>query len=441
MTVIFAEADAIIDELQWRGLFFACTDEKRLRELLRESKKPLTVYCGFDPTATSLHVGSLVPLLTLARLQRGGLRVIALAGGATGLVGDPSGKRAERTLLTEEIVRKNVEGVAGQLRRLLDFESEENPAILVNNLDWTAPMSVIEFLRDIGKHFSVNMMMQKDAIKDRLNDPDKGISYTEFSYMLLQSLDFLHLHRTQECVLQIGGSDQWGNIVTGVDLIRRVNGAETFGLTVPLLTKADGTKFGKSEGGENIWLDPEMTSPYQFYQFWIRADDRDVPKFLKLFTFLDRQTIGELERSTELEPEKRLAQQHLAFEVTRLVHGTRAAESAVKASHVLFGGDPTDLGEDDWRMLEREIPTTLVSAEELANGIELADLLLRAGAAPSKGQARKDIKAGGVYANNERIADEKASITSARVLGERHILLRKGKKNYYLVIVEAPNEA
>jgi tyrosyl-tRNA synthetase len=434
-----ARMEAALDDLRWRGLIDQVTQENELRAAIRAAgDQPLTVYAGFDPTASSLHIGNLMPLLTLRRLQLGGWRVIAVAGGATGMIGDPSGKKSERSLLDEETLRANVAAVEKQLAHYFhtDGRADLEPMMLVDNYDWFRQIGYIQFLRDVGKNFSVNMMIQKESVKARLEAREQGISYTEFSYMLLQSYDFLHLHREYGCMLQIGGSDQFGNITTGIDLISRsTEGGRAFGMTVPLLLNAAGEKFGKSEGG-NVWVDPTLTSPYRLYQFYVRQDDAEVARLLRFYTFLDQKTIEELEHSLAHEPEKRLAQRRLAWEVTALLHGGDAAGSAVRASKVLFGGDVTELASDDWRALSNEIPTTTLDAADLDEGtMGILDLLAKTGLCPSKGQARKDLKAGGVYLNNERLTDEAARIGPGEASDGNHLLLRKGKANYHLVII------
>src|SRR5690348_6161897 len=322
---------SILEELEWRGLIADCTDRA---ELAKRSAAPLTLYCGFDPTADSLHVGNLVPLLGLRRFQLLGHHPIAVAGGATGSIGDPSGKTQERQLLTKEVLDHNIAHVKEQLKRLLDFETKNNPARLVDNASWTAPVSYLEFLRDIGKHFSVNMMVNKESVRARMEDREAGISYTEFSYMLLQAFDFYELRRQFNCELQIGGSDQWGNITAGIDLARKKLAAHVFGLTLPLITKADGSKFGKTVAGA-VWLDPQKTSVYRFYQFWIRTDDRDVIKMIKYFTFLKREEIENLERQHNEKPEGRVAHKALAKAVTDLIHGPQATAEAIRGSEIL----------------------------------------------------------------------------------------------------------
>ncbi len=421
----------IFEDLQWRGLVSDCTDTEALRQRLAAGA--VTLYCGFDPTADSLHVGSLVPLITLRRFQDAGHIPIAVAGGATGSIGDPSGKTAERQLLTKENIAANVAGVRPQLARLLDFTASPNTARLVDNADWTDGISFIGFLRDIGKHFTVNQMVAKESVRARMEDREVGISYTEFSYMLLQAFDFYVLCRDQGCDLQIGGSDQWGNITAGIDLIRKKLGKPAFGLTLPLITKADGTKFGKTESG-TVWLDPRRTSVYRFYQFWVNADDRDVIRHLKFFTFLGREEIEALEARHAADPGARVAHKALAKAVTDLLHGEAATLEAVRASEILFGGGLDGIGEGTFGDIVGEVPTKDIEAAKLAGpGLSLVELFVHAGLAPSKGQARKDLEGGGLYLNNIRVTDVAGSASSADLLFGKHLLLRKGKRNYVVV--------
>ena len=360
------------------------------------AKGPITLYCGFDPTADSLHVGSLVPLLALRRFQQFGHHPIAVAGGATGSIGDPSGKTAERQLLSHEQLKANIEGVQVQLGSFMDFEGVENAAKLVDNAYWTAPLSFLDVLRDIGKHFKVNAMVSKESIRARMEDREVGISYTEFSYMVLQALDFHYLCEKHDCELQIGGSDQWGNITAGIDLIHRKQNKQSYGLTLPLITNADGTKFGKTESGA-VWLDVNRTSIYQFYQFWVRVDDRDVVRYLNYFTFLNRDVVEELAKQLEAEPHARIAHKALAKEVTALVHGEPAAEEAIRASEILFGGDLDGITESTFREVAGEVPTCEVATDRFGGeGLWLPELLHESGLAQSRGQARKDVKGGGV---------------------------------------------
>ncbi|MBI1176432.1 tyrosine--tRNA ligase [bacterium] len=424
---------SILDELQWRGLHADCTDLAGLTARLNEGG--ITLYCGFDPTADSLHVGHLVPLLALARFQRFGHHPIAVAGGATGSIGDPSGKSAERSLLTKEQIAANVAAVRPQLERFLDFKAATNPARLVDNADWTAGVSYLDFLRDVGKHFTVNVMVAKESVRARMEDREVGISYTEFSYMLLQAFDFQQLHEAHNCQLQIGGSDQWGNITMGIDLVRKKGGGHAFGLTLPLITKADGTKFGKTEAGA-IWLDPKKTSVYRFYQFWINTDDRDVIRYLKYFTFLDRAEIEALENAHTTNPGAREAHRALAQAATELIHGADAAQEAQRASAILFGGGLDGIRESTFNEIVGEVPTKEMSAERLSGeGIPLVDLLTESGLCSSKGQARKDIQGGGIYLNNERESDFQRHVTSQSLLFGRHLLLRKGRRNYTVITV------
>jgi len=421
----------ILEELQWRGLFADCTDTVELGKRLAAS--PITLYCGFDPTADSLHVGHLVPLLALRRFQNDGHHPIAVAGGATGSIGDPSGKSAERSLLTKEQIKANVEAVRPQLARFLDFDRAGNPARLVDNADWTANVSYLDFLREIGKHFSVNQMVAKESVRARMEDREVGISYTEFSYMLLQAFDFMVLARDHGCVLQIGGSDQWGNITAGMDLIRKKLQRHSFGLTLPLITKADGTKFGKTEGG-SVWLDPKKTSVYRFYQFWINAADADVIRYLKFFTFLPQEEISALEAQHAENPGARTAHRALAKAVTDLIHGEAATHEAVRASEILFGGKLEGVSESTFNEIVGEVPTKDIEKARLDGaGLPLVELLVHAGLCPSKGQARKDVEGGGVNVNNVRESNAQRAVTSQDLLFGKHVLLRKGKKNYVVI--------
>lgn len=421
----------IYDELEWRGLVADCTDKEELTKRLATG--PVTLYCGFDPTADSLHVGNLVPLLALRRFQLQGHRPIAVAGGATGSIGDPSGKTQERQLLTKATLDGNIAKVKEQLRRLLDFDTTVNPARLVDNAEWTAPVSFLEFLRDIGKHFSVNMMVAKESVRARMEDRETGISYTEFSYMLLQAFDFYVLRRDLNCELQIGGSDQWGNITAGSDLCRKKLGAHVFGLTLPLITNADGSKFGKTVAGA-VWLSAERTSVYRFYQFWIRADDRDVIRYLKYFTFLSREEIAALEEKHTANPGGREAHRALAKAATDLVHGPAATTEAIRASEILFGGGLEGVSESTFAEIVGEAPSKDLEAARLAEpGLPLLEVLVHAGLCASKGQARKDVEGGGIYVNNVRAAELHRNITLTDFLFGKHLLLRKGKRNYVVV--------
>jgi tyrosyl-tRNA synthetase len=412
----------LLDDLKWRGLIAQTTDEKALREAL---KKPITLYVGFDPTAPSIHVGNLVVLFVLRRFQLAGHNPLPLVGGATGLVGDPSGKNEERTLNTTDVVAQWVDRIKKQLSKFMDFDSKTNPAVMVNNLDWTAPMSAIEFLRDIGKHFSVNQMLNKDAVSARLEKD--GISYTEFSYQVLQSMDYLELYRRHNCTLQIGGSDQWGNITAGLDLIRRVESGSAHALTVPLLTKADGTKFGKTAGG-SVWLDPEMTSPYAFFQYWLNSDDKDVINFLKVFSFKSRAEIEALEKSHNENPGAREAHRELARELTSLVHSPEIAQRVEDAARALFGqGDLTELDEATLAGALSELPRVQVkNGEEIPTWV---DLLAATGVVDSKSAARRIVKEGGAYLNNEKVAAEDFRLEKSDFLCGKYAVLRKGKRD------------
>ena len=419
---------SILEELKWRGLIADCTDAA---ELEKKIAAPVTLYCGFDPTADSLHVGNLVPLLALRRFQLLGHHPIAVAGGATGSIGDPSGKTAERQLLTKEILDRNIASVKVQLAKLLDFETKQNPARLVDNASWMAGISFLDFLRDIGKHFSVNQMVAKESIRARMEDREAGISYTEFSYMLLQAFDFFVQCRDYDCQLQIGGSDQWGNITAGIDLTRKKLGRAVYGLTLPLITNPDGSKFGKTVAGA-VWLDAAKTSVYKFYQLWIRVDDRNVIPYLKYFTFLGRDEIAALEAQHAQNPGARPAHKALAKAVTDLVHGPSATIEASRASEILFGGEMAGVSEATFNEIVGEVPTKEIPRPDIL-GKPLVELLVRIGLCSSKGQARKDIEGGGVYVNNLREAGLQRGITAADLLFGKHLLLRKGKKNYCVV--------
>lgn len=422
----------ILEDLKWRGLVADCTDESALAERL--ARGPITLYCGFDPTADSLHVGNLVPLFALRRFQMLGHHPIALAGGATGMIGDPSGKSSERNLQTPEQVAHNIACVKAQLSRFLDFDIATNPARLVNNADWIGPMSYLEFLRDVGKHFTINWMVAKDSVRSRM-ESDAGISYTEFSYMLLQAFDFYHLRTTLNCELQVGATDQWGNITAGTELCRKKASASAWGLTFPLLTKADGTKYGKTAGGA-VWLDPKRTSPYRMYQFFMQSDDRDVVKLLKVLTFLSHEEITRLESELTANPGAREAHKALAREVTTLVHGKAACDDAIRASEIMFGGALDGIREELFNDVVGEIPTKDLERAKLDGaGTTLIDLLVHAGLAPSKGQARKDIEGGGIYVNNQREGSIQRSITAADALFGKYVLLRKGKRTYTVLRV------
>jgi tyrosyl-tRNA synthetase len=417
-----AESAGILDELSWRGLIAQSTD---LEALAGETARgPITLYAGFDPTAPSLHAGHLVPLLALRRFQRAGHRPIVLAGGATGLIGDPR-ETAERVLNTADTVQEWTGRIRGQLERFVDFDSSPSGAIVENNLEWTSVMSAIELLRDVGKHFSVNVMLDRDTVRRRLEG--EGISYTEFSYMLLQANDYVELHQRHRCVLQIGGSDQWGNIIAGVRLVRQKLAASVHALTVPLVTAADGTKFGKSTGGGNLWLDPEMTTPYAWYQYFVNTADADVIRYLRWFTFLSADELTELDEATAARPHERAAQRQLARELTTLVHGEHATEAVEHASQALFGR--AELGRLDEATLRAALRET--SMAELAPGTPngIVDLLVASGLAQSKGAARRSIAEGGVSVNNTKIDDEDWAPQPADFLHGRWLVLRRGKRN------------
>ncbi|PFH91147.1 tyrosine--tRNA ligase [Bacillus sp. AFS088145] len=413
----------ILQDLEFRGLINQMTDEEGLQKLL--SEESVSLYCGFDPTGDSLHIGHLLPVLMLKRFQVAGHKPIGLVGGATGMIGDPSGKKAERTLNTTETVKMFSERIRTQLLPFLNFEGE-NAAKVVNNFDWTGELDVITFLRDIGKNFGLNYMLAKDSVASRL---EAGISFTEFSYMILQSYDFLKLYQDHNCKLQIGGSDQWGNITAGMELIRKTEeDSKAFGLTVPLVTKADGSKFGKTEGGA-VWLDPEKTTPYEFYQFWINTDDRDVVKYLKYFTFLTKEEILELEKQFNEAPEQRIAQKALAAEVTKLVHGEEALDQAIKITEALFSGSVKELTAAEIKQGFKDVPSFNLSEAEKG----LVDLLVEAKISPSKRQAREDVQNGAVYVNGDRIQDVATVLTKQDAIEEQFIIIRRGKKKYHLV--------
>ncbi len=421
-------ASDVYREFEWRGMVYEGTEG--VRDALAREK--VTGYIGFDPTAASLHVGSLLPLLALARLQRCGHHPIAIAGGGTGMIGDPSGKTQERQLLSLERIDENLRGIRGQLERFLDFDSPTNPARIVNNADWLAKLNLMEFLRDIGKHFTVNGMLAKESVRRRIESED-GISYTEFTYSLLQAYDFLVLFDRYGCTLQMGGSDQWGNIVAGADLIRKLRGGRAHGLVMPLVTTASGVKFGKTEAGA-VWLDPALTSDFQFYQFWLNTDDRDTPKYLKYFTFLAEGEVAALERELGASPEKRVAQRELAREVTRLVRGPEAVERAERASAILFGGSLADAKADEVLEVFADVPSTEVEASRLAApGLAIAELIALTGLAASKGEAARAIKGGGIYLNDARVADERGRVTLEQAIDGRLLVLRKGQRNRHVV--------
>lgn len=412
------------DELKARGLVHQTTDEEALKKQLNEESVKL--YIGFDPTADSLHIGHLLPILMLRRFQLNGHVPIALVGGGTGMIGDPSFKDAERSLNTLDTVQNWSDSIKGQLSRFIDFEDEKNPAVLANNYDWLGEISLIDFLRDVGKNFTINYMMSKESVKRRI---ETGISYTEFAYQLLQAYDFLKLYETQGCLLQLGGSDQWGNITSGIELLRREREVQGFGLTMPLITKADGTKFGKTEGNA-VWLDADKTSPYEFYQFWINTDDRDAMKFLKYFTFLSLEEIAEIEKEFTAAPEKRAAQKALAKEVTTLVHGEEAYNQAVKISQALFSGDIKELNAQEILQGFKDVPSYEVQKEDTMN---LIDLLIAAKIEPSKRQAREDVQNGAIYINGERVQDVAAELSDEDKIEGQFTVVRRGKKKYFLL--------
>ena len=416
----------IIDDLMWRGAINQMTDEEGLRQLTQE--KAVSLYCGVDPTGDSMHIGHLIPFMILRRFQLAGHRPVIVIGGATGSIGDPSGRTSERVLQTKEQVQHNVEKLTAQMKRLFLTSQEDQEAVrLVNNYDWTKELSLLDFLRDYGKHFNLNTMLAKDVVASRL---EVGISFTEFSYQILQSIDFLQLFRKEDVQLQIGGADQWGNITAGLELIRKVEGAEAraYGLTIPLMLKSDGTKFGKSAGGA-VWLDPEKTTPYEFYQFWLNQDDRDVIKYIKYFTFLEKEEIEALEVSVQEEPHKRLAQKRLAEEVTRFVHGEAALQDALKITNALFTGDVQQLNADEIEQGFKNMPT--FESEKVEQN--LATWLVDLGIEPSRRQSREDIQNGAISINGEKITDLEHVWTPEQSFEGRFVLVRRGKKKYFLV--------
>ncbi|MED4584894.1 tyrosine--tRNA ligase [Brevibacillus choshinensis] len=414
----------IIDELEWRDAINQQTDAEGLRELTNQ--KAISVYCGVDPTGDSMHIGHLIPFMVLKRFQLAGHRPVILIGGATGTIGDPSGRQSERSLQTLEQVQANVDALTAQMKKLFVTEGD-NQIRMVNNYDWTHKINVIEFLRDYGKNFSINSMLAKDVVASRL---DSGISFTEFSYQILQSLDYLHLYQHEDVQLQVGGSDQWGNITSGLELIRKKEGheAKAFGLTIPLMLKSDGTKFGKTAGGA-IWLDPNKTTPFEFYQFWANTDDRDVVKYLKYFTFLSKEQVDELAEKVQTEPHKREAQKMLAEEMTRFVHGEEMLEQAKRITAALFTGDIKSLTADEIEQGFKEMPTFEATKESK----NIVDWLVDLGIEPSKRQAREDINNGAISMNGERVSDQGLEVTADLAIGGRFIIIRKGKKNYSLV--------
>jgi tyrosyl-tRNA synthetase len=421
----------LLEQFEARGLLQDATEGAA--EHLAEA--PRTVYIGFDPTAPSLHLGNLVPIMGLVHAQRAGHTPIALVGGGTGLIGDPSGKTVERLLLTKEIAAENAEAIREQLAHFLDFDAKSNAARMRNNHDWLGGLALVDFLRDVGKHFSVNQLMAKESVKRRLADEETGISYTEFSYALLQSYDFLELYRREGCTVQMGGSDQWGNITAGIDLIRRTEGARAFGVVLPLITNAAGGKFGKSEAG-NLWLDASLTSPFRFYQYWINVEDADVVRYLNFFTLLPERERDELADAVVAEPQARAGQKALAADVTRRVHGETGLEAARRATEALFGGDLTGLPADQIQDVFGDVPSSQIGKDVLSGqGKPFVELLVECGLASSKGDARRSIEGGGIYLNNERVGDASRAVTMDDALEGRFIVLRKGKKRYHLVAV------
>ncbi len=417
----------LLAEFHWRGLLYDQTEG--VAEAV--ASQSLTGYVGFDPTASSLHVGSLLQIMGLAHLQRHGHTPIALVGGATGMIGDPSGKSKERNLLAREDLERNQAGIRAQLEKFLDFDRAGNAARLVNNADWLAPMSFIDFLRDVGKHFPVNYMLAKDTVKRRL-DQD-GISFTEFSYMLLQAYDFYHLSRSQGCNLQMGGSDQWGNITAGIELIRKLGESKAHGIVLPLVTNSSGEKFGKTVDGA-VWLDPEMTSPYRFYQFWLNTDDSDAIRYLKFFTLLEETDVAELAQSLADAPERREAQKRLAAEVTRTVHGETELARVISASKAMFGGNLADMDARSVQELFENVPSTELALNRVqGEGLSLIELFADCGVTKSRGEARRLLMGGGLYLNNDRVSDPKFMVTTAHILAGRFLVMRKGAKTYHLV--------
>ncbi len=420
----------IFEDLQWRGLIHQTTADELLPQWLSSGSR--TVYAGFDPTADSLHVGSLLPLMMLRRFQKAGHRPIAIAGGATGMIGDPSGKSAERNLQTPEQLEANLAGIESQMRHVLDFECGDESAVLVNNNDWMSQFSYIEFLRDVGKNFPVNVMLGKESVKSRLSS-EAGLSYTEFSYMLLQAYDFVHLHREHGCELQIGGSDQWGNVTAGIDLGRRMLGAQLYGMTCPLLTKTDGSKMGKTESGA-IWLSAKRTSPYKFYQYWLNVADEDTGTCLRFLTELERSEIEALDESRVSAPQQRASQKKLAEELTRLIHGSAGLTAALQATEIFFGAEIENL--DDRQLIDifADVPSCELPAAELTGeGLGLMDALVKSGLMKSNGEARRGIKQGGIYINNRRVGEIDRRLTPADLTSETVVVLRSGKKKYALL--------
>ena len=421
----------IIAELTWRGLINQTTDEANLPRWL--GQRPRTVYAGFDPTADSLHVGHLMAVMVLRRFQQAGHRPIALLGGATGMIGDPSGKSEERNLLSVEVLEANVAAMQTQLRRFLDFDCGQDSALLVNNYDWMGQFGYLEFLRDVGKHFPLGVMLTKDSVKSRLQRADTGMSYTEFSYMLLQAYDFVYLNEHHGCELQVGGSDQWGNITAGIDLARRIRGVQLYGITCPLLAKTDGTKMGKTESGA-IWLSPQRTSPYHFYQYWINLDDAEVGTCLRFFTELERDEIESLLAEHESDPGRRTAQRKLAVELTRLVHGRDGLATAQRATEIFFGAEIGELSDAQLEEIFADVPSKELPRDRLSGRcLSIIDAMFEAGLAESKSVARRIVTQGGAYLNNRRVEDIEALLGPADLVGESIVVLRSGKKKYALL--------
>lgn len=415
----------LLEDLQWRGIIYQQTDEVGIKEALEKEK--ISLYCGVDPTADSMHIGHLLPFLTLRRFQEHGHRPVVLVGGATGMIGDPSGKSEERKLQTTEVIQHNVECIQKQLSQIFEFEGEHG-AIMVNNYDWAGSMDIVTFLRDYGKHVGVNYMLAKDTIANRL---ETGISFTEFTYTILQAMDFLHLYEKFDCKMQVGGSDQWGNITTGLELIRKMapEGSKAYGLTIPLVTKADGTKFGKTESGA-IWLDPEKTTPYEFYQFWINTADADVIKYLKFFTFLSKEEIEALEESVKNEPHLRKAQKALAEEMTRLIHGQESLDQAIKITGALFNGEIQNLTAAEIKQGFKDVPSyEHTTGEEIG----IVDLLIAAGIVSSKRQAREDVTNGAISINGQRVTETDYVISEKNRIEGQFTVIRRGKKKYFLI--------
>ena len=420
---------SLLEEYRWRGTLQDSTEgaEAALAE------GPVTAYIGFDPTAASLHVGNLMPIMGLVHLQRAGHHPIVVVGGGTGLIGDPSGRTEERQLLTRETTAGNLASIRSQLEHFLDFDGSANPARTVNNLDWLGEISMVDFLRDVGKHFSVNALLKKESVRRRVEHEETGISYTEFSYALLQAYDFVQLNERYGCTFQMGGSDQWGNITAGIELVRRMRGEKAYGITYPLLTGAGGHKFGKTQAGA-VWLDPELTSPYRFYQFWITVDDRDVIRYLRYFTLLGSEEISELESTHEERPHERTAHRALAEDVTGRVHGKDGLASAQRATDVLFGGEIAGLGADEIADVFADVPSSEITLAGLeGEGTGVLDLFADAGVCKSRGEARRSVEGGGLSINNVRVEEVEAAVTISDTIEGRFLILRKGKKNYHMV--------